>query len=109
VVNILFLKVDKLTGSFARVSEAADAEELFRHGHRLLVAVSNTVSVKELSGCGYTIDHTINSSSLPDDVSLPSTTAETSVSSDSSACSSLSPDSPVYELRSVKLLPYRPP
>lgn len=78
---------------------AADAEELFSRGHRLLVAVSSTVDVKELSRCCYTIDHTINSSSLPDDVSLPSTTVETSVSSDSSACSSLSTDSTVYELR----------
>ena len=86
------------------VCDAVDAEELFRRGRRLLV--SSAVGDGEFSDAVYTIDYTVDSALMHDDLSLTSTTGtvETSLYSDSSsACSSVPSDSPDYEIRSVSV------
>jgi len=77
---------------------AADSAELFGRGRYLLLAVSSVVNASELPGCDYTVDYTVNSSWLSDDVSLHSS-GNSSIFSDSTASNSTLPDSPVYELR----------
>jgi len=75
--------------------------ELFGRGHYLLLAVSSVVNASECPSCDYTVDYTANSSWLSGDLSLHSTTTNSSLFTDSTACNSTLPDSPVYELRHV--------
>jgi len=93
------LRVNDIDRCVWCVHVCEDAAELFRRGHRILVATANAVSDRELAGCDFTVDYTTDGSLLPDDVSLRSSTEETSFSSDLSVSSSTSPDTPVYELQ----------